>query len=376
MKLLGLMFASAFLGAIAFAEPAAAQAPPGAAGIPVTVATAKRQDVPVLLRNIGSVQALQTVLVRARVDGTLTRVFFTEGQDVKAGDKLAEIDPRPYAAALAQAQARKAADAAQLGTAQRDLARTTSLAQNSFASRQQQDQQAGTVAQLQANIQGDEAAIAAAQLNLDFCTITAPFDGRVGLRQVDPGNLIRAADTQGIVTVTQIHPIAVVFPLPQENLPAVQAALRRGAVPVTASTTDGGESLDQGRLLTIDSAVDQSTGTIRLKAEFPNPENRLWPGAFVTASLRADTLKGIVTVPSAAIQRGPNGMYVYVVKPDNTVVLTLVDVAQDDAGTAAITKGLDDGAQVVVAGHSRLQSGTHVRIKPPGEAAKGGANAS
>jgi multidrug efflux system membrane fusion protein len=346
------------------AAPALAQSADSQPGIPVQGEAARRQDMPVTLRNIGAVQSYQSVLVRARVDGTLDKVLFTEGQDVKAGDKLVLIDPRPYAAALAQAQAKKAADEAMLSNAQRDLGRYSSLARSDFASRQQLDTQTATVAQSVATIAGDDAAVVTAKLNLEFCTIVSPIDGRAGLRLVDAGNLIHAADATGIVTINQIHPIAVIFTLPQDALPQVQAAMARGPVAVRALSSDDRTSLADGKLLTFDNAIDATTGTIKLKAEFANEANTLWPGQFVNVRVQVDVLHDTVTVPSVAVQRGPNGLYVYVVKPDGTAAMQPVDVRQDDGTIAAIAKGLDAGVMVVTNGMSRLQQGTHVTVAP------------
>lgn len=357
-------FVLAGFAAATLAHPALAQSGDAQPGIPVQAEAAARQDVPVTLRNIGAVQSYQSVLVRARVDGTLDKVLFTEGQDVKAGDKLALIDPRPYAAALAQAQSKKSADEAMLSNAQRDLGRYSSLARSDFASRQQLDTQTATVAQSQATIAGDDAAIATAKLNLEFCTIVSPIDGRAGLRLVDAGNLIHAADATGIVTINQIHPIAVVFTLPQDALAQVQAAMARGPVAVRALSSDDRTSLGDGKLLTFDNAIDAATGTIKLKAEFANESNTLWPGQFVNVRVQVDVLHDAITVPSVAVQRGPNGLYVYVVKPDGTAAMQPVDVRQDDGKTAAIAKGLDSGVMVVTNGMSRLQQGTHVTVAP------------
>ncbi len=343
---------------------------PASQGVPVQAAAAKREDVPVTLRNIGFVQAFASVLVRARVDGTLDRVFFTEGQEVKAGAPLAQIDPRPYAAAFAQAQAKRAADAAQLANAQRDLQRYDHLARSDFASRQQVDTQQASVLQAQANIQGDEAAMATAKLNLDFASIASPLDGRVGLRLVDPGNLIHATDATGIVTVTQVHPIAVIFTLPQETLPQVQAAMAARKLPVIAMAQDEHVQLAEGTLLTIDNQIDQSTGTIRLKAIFSNRDDRLWPGQFITARLQVNTLAHALTVPSNAIQRGPSGLYVYAVSANSAVKMQPVEVKQDDGKVAVIDKGLDEGAMVVTAGQSRLQDGTKVSVGAPADDTK------
>lgn len=345
-----------------------ALAVPGAAfaqAVPISVATAKTQDVPVYYRNIGSAQAYVSVLVRARVDGTLDRVFFTEGQEVRAGDPLAQLDPRPYAASLAAAQAKQSADEAQLSNNRRDLARYNTLANRDFASRQQVDTQNASVASTSANVQGDAAAVATAKLNLDYAAITSPIDGRTGLRLVDPGNLIHASDATGIVVVTQIHPISVVFTLPQDTLPALHAAMTRGAAPVAAFSQDGTTPLGNGTLLTIDNQVDQSTGTIKLKATFPNTDDKLWPGQFINARIQVDTFRGAVTIPSRAVQRGPDGLYVFIVKPNSTVVRQPIEVKQDDQGIAVVSKGLDVGAQVVTDGESRLQDGTKVAIQQP-----------
>lgn len=340
--------------------PALAQSPSPA--IPVEAASVKRQDVPVLMSNIGAVQAYQSVLVRPRVDGTIQQFMFTEGQDVKAGDKLALIDPRPYQTALDQALAKKAADQAQLANAERDLTRYANLARSDFASRQQLDTQQAVVAQLQATIAGDEAAAAAARLNVEYSHIVSPIDGRTGLRMVDAGNLVHASDSTGIVSIAQIHPIAVVFTLPQEQLPQIQASMARGTLPVQAFTQDGRTQLSAGKLLTIDNSIDPATGTIKLKAEFANTDDKLWPGQFVNARLQVDTLKGALTVPSIAIQRGPAGLFVYVIKPDGTVAMQPAETVQDDGQTAVIARGLDEGAQVVVNGMSRLQNGSHVSV--------------
>lgn len=345
------------------ALPSLAQQPPQRApAVPVQAATAQRGDVPVTLRNIGLVQSYQSDLVRARVDGELVKIYFTEGQDVKAGDKLAEIDPRPYAAALAQAKAKKAGDEAMLANARLDLTRYSNLARSDFASRQQVDTQTANVGRALADIDSDNAAIETAKLNLDYCTITSPIDGHVGLRLIDLGNMIHAADATGIVTINQIHPIAVIFTLPQDDLPQVEAAMARGPVAVQAFAPDDKTALAEGKLLTFDNAIDQTTGTIRLKAEFANTDNRLWPGQFINAHVQVDVLRNIVTVPSPAVQRGPNGLYVYLVKPDNTVAMQPIELRQDDGTIAAVAKGLDAGAIVVTKGQSRLDEGSAVTV--------------
>jgi len=336
-----------------------AQAPRAAAAVPVSVANAERQDVPVWLRGIGTVQALNTVTVRARVDGTLMQVPVTEGQIVKQGTLLAVIDPRPYQASLDQANAKKAQDEVMLANAKLDLQRYSSLASQSFASRQQVDTQRMQVDQLTAGLKGDEATIEAAQLNLSYCYITAPFDGRLGLRQVDAGNLVHASDSGGIMTITQVHPIAVVFTLPQRSLPPIVDEMPKGPVTVAAWSGEDNRELAQGTLLTPDNAIDTSTGTIRLKATFANEQNRLWPGQFVEARLLLRTEKQVVAVPAQAVQHGQDSLYVYVVKPDSTVHRQLV-VAEDRGPVMVITKGLDAGQAIVLDGQSRLQDGTLV----------------
>jgi multidrug efflux system membrane fusion protein len=352
---------------VALPSVAPAQAPPtpppaGPPAIPVTVAAAVRKDVPVLLRNIGAVQAYQSVLLRARIDGTLDQVFFEEGQDVKRGDRLAQIDPRPYQAALDQAIAKKAQDEAQLANAKLDLNRSTELARNQYAAQQTVDTRAAAVRTLEAQIRADEAAVSAARVNLDYTLITAPFDGRVGLRQIDVGNVVRAADPAGvgIVTLSQIRPIAVLFNLPQDTLPAIQAGMAKGKLTVFAYAGDDSTLLATGELITADNSIDSTTGTIKLKAKFTNTENKLWPGQFVNIHLETDVQKGVVTVPSIAVQRGPAGaLYVYVAKPDNTTAVTPVKMTMDDGKTAVVT-GIEDGTLVVVNGQSRLQNGARL----------------
>ncbi len=364
MKTFPFVSASAFC-LLASLSPAAAQAPAGIA-VPVQIAPAARADVPVVLRNVGLVQAFQSVLIRARVDGTLQTVNFNEGQDVKPGDLLAVIDPRPYQAALEQARAKKAADEALLANAKLDLARYSDLAKSQFATRQSVDTQNTLVAQLNATLQGDAASIATAKLTLSFTQITSPIEGRAGLRQLDVGNLIHANDATGIVTITQIHPIALIFTLPQDTLPEVTAAIATGTLPVVAASSDNKVELSRGTLLTVDNIIDQTTGTYRLKAVFTNLDNKLWPGQFVNARLTVRTLQNALTVPSTAIQRGPSGLYVYAVKPDQTVAVTQVELTQDDGKIAVISKGLNDGASVVVAGQSKLQNGSKIASSAPG----------
>ena len=349
---------AALLLGLAAAVPALAQAP----GIPVTTTVPMRQDVPVLARTIGTVQAFQSVVIRARVDGTLDRVAFTEGQLVKPGDLLAQLDPRPYQAILDQAVAKRAADDAVVVSARFDVTRYADLTATQVASRQKLEQVRATLAQSEAAVRGDDASIAAAQLNLAFTRITSPIEGRVGLRQIDVGNFIRESDpgTTGIVTIAQIHPIALLFTLPQDVLPQVHAAMRRGKLPVAAYASDDRSKLGDGALLTLDSSIDSTTGTIKLKAEFPNTDDSLWPGQFVNVRMQLDVRPGMLTLPTGAVQRGPDGLYVYVLRPDSTVALQPVVVGQDDGRTAMLTSGLDGTERVVLTGQSRLSNGARV----------------
>jgi multidrug efflux system membrane fusion protein len=346
------------------ASPAQAQAPSQPAVV-ATIVPVVAQDVPVVRRGIGTVQAFNTVMVRARVDGTLDAIKFTEGQNVTAGQTLATIDPRPYQAALDQASAKKAQDQAQLANAQLDLQRYANLAKNEFASRQSVDTQRALVLQYSAALQGDDAAIAAAQLNLSFCTILSPIDGVAGLKMVDVGNLIHATDAQGLVTVAQVQPISVVFSLPQDDLPAVQAAMMKAKLAAVARNSDDSATLAEGTLLTPDNTIDSSTGAIKLKATFANENRALWPGQFVNVQVVIGTLPQAATVPSTAVVHGPDGLYVYLVKPDQTVTRQAVTVGPENAGVTVIVKGVAAGQNVVSAGQSRLQEGSRVTADQP-----------
>jgi membrane fusion protein, multidrug efflux system len=369
---------SAFLvlaaSAILFAPLAAqgqSQAPPSA--IPVVVAKVTRQDVPIWLRGLGTVQAHYSVQLRPRVDGTLTQVPVKEGQDVKKGELLAVIDPRPYHASLAAVLAKKQQDEAQLANAQADLARYEALVRKDFASRQQLDTQRATVKQLVATLVGDDSQIEAAQLNLSFCYITAPFDGRVGLRNVDPGNVVHSSEATPIVSVAQIEPITVTFTLPQDNLPAITRAMAQHPLDVVVYAGDNKTELDRGVLLTADNMIDTTTGTIKLKARLPNKQRMLWPGQFVNVRLLLGTDTNVVAVATPAIQHGPNGLYVYRVEPNNVVAVQPIQVARQEGDVYVVSSGLDDGTVVVTAGQSRLQSGTHVAVREaPAEPAKSG----
>ncbi|MDB5371970.1 MAG: hypothetical protein JWP04_612, partial [Belnapia sp.] len=335
------------------------------AAVPVTVAAAQRQDVPIMLDAIGTVQAFNTITIRAQVDGQLTEIAFTEGQMVKQGDVLARIDPRSYQAALDQAVAKKAQDEALLANARLDLQRYTTLARTEGVSRQQQDTQRATVAQYEAVVASDQALIDSARTQLSFTTIRAPISGRVGLRLVDQGNLLRSGDATGIVTVSQLQPIATTFTLPQQEIGRVLEALQRGPVPVQALRPAGGGQGGNaepimGELLTIDSAVDATTGTIKLKATFGNEDGRLWPGAFVTIRLRIDTVPNAVTVPLVAVQRGPDGAFAFILKPDQTVEQRPLQLGVLTASEAVVRRGVEPGDKVVTSGALRLNQGTAV----------------
>jgi multidrug efflux system membrane fusion protein len=344
-------------------HPATPQADPVAGGVPATVAKATRQDVPIYATGVGNVEAYQAVQIRARVDGYVLSVPVTEGQDVKQGDLIAVIDPRPFQAVLDQAKAKKAQDEAALANARLDLVRFQTLGQQDFASRQQIDTQQALVNQDIASIAGDVAAIESAQLNVDYCFIKSPVDGRVGIRLVDPGNLVQAAAGTTIISIMQIHPISATFTLPQDELVGVQADMRRGKLPVLAYAGDDHTELDQGTLLTPDNMIDTTTGTIRLKATFPNPQDKLWPGLFINAHLQIGTAHDAVTVPPDAIQHGPDGLYVYVVGANSTVSRQPITAGYQTAQLAIVTKGLNGGEAVVVSGQSRLQAGTRIAVR-------------
>jgi multidrug efflux system membrane fusion protein len=290
------------------------------------------------------------------------KVPVTEGQDVKQGDVLAIIDPRPYQALVDAAVAKKRQDEAQLGAAKADLARYSALAAQEVASKQKLESTQALVGQITATIAADDAQIDAAKLNLTFCYITAPFDGRVGLRQTDPGNFVRAAEVTPVLPLSQLRPISVTFTVPQDNLPAIQRAMAAGKPTVTAFSSDDKTELDRGALLTIDNAIDPATGTIKIKATFPNQSYQLWPGQFINARLLIGTSTGVLTVPSAAVRHGQDRLFVFVVKPDQTVARLDVTVDSDNGVTAVISKGLEEGQLAVIDGHSRLQVGSHISI--------------
>jgi membrane fusion protein, multidrug efflux system len=333
--------------------------------VPVTAGTVVAQDIPVLLRGIGTVQAYNMVTVKTRVDGQIVKVDFKEGQEVKEGDPLFQIDPRPYQAALEQAQAAKAKDEAQLAGAQLDLARYSKLLGTGYQTRQSFDQQTALVAQLQAAIKGDQATIDNARLNLDYADIRSPIDGRTGARLVDKGNLVHSSDNTALVTITELKPIFVSFTLPQDTLDDVRAEQQKAPLAVQAFDSTDTKLLSTGKLTLIDNTIDQTTGTIHLKARFDNAEERLWPGEFVNLRVILKMRHAVPTVPSQTVQQGPDGNYAYIIKPDNTVERRNVDVAAVQDGIAVVTKGLNPGERVVVDGQYRLTDGARVRLLTP-----------
>jgi membrane fusion protein, multidrug efflux system len=329
--------------------------------MPVSVATAKAQDMPVYLTGLGSVTAFNTVSVKSRVDGQLVNVAFKEGQQVNKGDLLAVIDPRPYQVALEQAEAQLYKDQASLKDAQLNYQRFKGLLQESGAMSQQQvDTQQATVDQLEGTVRTDQANIDNAKLNLSYCHITAPVEGRIGLRLVDPGNMVHASDTNAMLVITQLQPIAVLFTLPEDSLPAVQKQMGQRSLPVEAYSRDDQTKLASGTLLTIDNQIDQTTGTGKLKAVFQNKGDQLWPNQFVNIRLLLETRKNATIIPSAAVQHGPQGNFVYVVKPDKSVDVHEVQIALTQNNISAISSGVSPGDIVVTDGQDKLQAGSKV----------------
>jgi multidrug efflux system membrane fusion protein len=323
--------------------------------------TAERRDVPVFQEGLGSVQASNTVSLKSRVDGQIVQIAFREGQTVKQGDLLVVIDPRPYQVQLEQAQATLARDQAQLKNAQLDFQRYQNLSKEGVIAQQQFDAQKALVGQLEGTIQADQAAIDNAKLLLAYTRITSPVSGRIGLRLIDIGNMVHASDTNPLLVVTQLQPIAVVFTLPEDVLPTVAKHMRSGTLQVDAYSRDDTTKLASGKLLTIDNQIDQTTGTGKLKAMFDNSDNALWPNQFVNAHLLLETRKGVTVIPAAAIQRGPQGgTFTYLVKPDKTVEVRPVKVAFTQANISAIESGLAPGETVVTDGQDKLQSGSRV----------------
>jgi multidrug efflux system membrane fusion protein len=364
LSLIAAVALAAGLGVLLAREHRSAAAAPSASqAVPITAEPAKITDVPVYLRGLGTVQAFNTVEIKAQVNGTLVALPVREGQEVHPGDIVANIDPRPYQAALDQATAQRAEDQAQLQSAQRDLQRYRNLAKSNFAPLQQVDDQQATVNKLLATVQADSAAIEAAQINLGFCTIRAPIDGRVSFYQTDVGNLIEVASQTGIVSIAQDKPIAAVFTLAEAELPRIHQAMAKGALPVAAYASDDHTRLADGTLLTPNNAIDTTTGTIQLKASFPNDSDTLWPGEFIQARLLVETLHGVVTVPLASVQHGPNGVFVYTAGPDGTVAMQTVTLGYQDGTTAVVTRGLQGGQMVVTSGQSRLAPGVRVAMQ-------------
>lgn len=335
------------------AHKAAASAP-----VPVKIVSVETADFPVYLTGLGTAQGFNTVLVRTRVDGQINRIDFKEGQFVKEGDTLVEIDPRPFKAALDQATAKKAQDEANLANARLDLSRFTRLGE--FATKQQTDTQRSQVAQLTAQIEADQAAIDNAQTQLDYATVKAPISGVVGLRQVDVGNIVNASAATGIVSIAQIEPIAVIFTAPEDQLPEIKAALATSPPEVIAMSTDGRKVLSTGTLALINNQVDVSSGTVRLKAVFDNKDHALWPGQSVSTRLLIKTLKNAIVVPDDAVQHGVNGLYAYTVNADNKAELRWIKVSNSIDGRSVVDEGLSPGQQVITAGQYKVQPGALV----------------
>jgi multidrug efflux system membrane fusion protein len=346
----------------ASAQSAATQA---AAKIPVTSFEVKKTDFPVHAYGLGVVSPFRTVTVKSRVDGQIIKVYFKQGQMVKEGDALVEIDQRPYTAALEQAVAKKAQDEANLKNDQLNLARFQKLAKQEFETEQNLDTQQALVDQMTAQVKGDQAAIDNAQTNLDYTSIKAPISGRMGFRLVDPGNIVHAADTTGIVTIAQLQPIAVQFTEPEEQLQSIAKAYEAGEVPVEALTSDGTKTLSQGRLAIMDNSVSQATGTISLKARFDNKDNALWPGLSVTTRMLIDTVKQVIVVPQDGVQHGPSGLFAYVIGSNGKVGVRPIKVGQSGDAKAVVSDGLNVGDKIVVAGQSRLFDGAMVDEKAP-----------
>ncbi len=335
--------------------------------VPIVAGTVEQKDVPIYLDGLGTVQAFNTVTIRSRVDGQVQRIAFEEGQDVRTGDLLAQIDPAPFQAQLDQNAAKKVADEAQLSVARINFARDADLLASKILSQQDYDAQKALVDQLQAAVQADQAAIDSARVQLGYTTITSPLDARTGLRMVDQGNIVHANDSNGIVVLTQLKPISVVFTLPEQTLPQIQQHLSAsGALSTFAVDRENRGTLAEGKLAVIDNQIDTTTGTIRLKATFANQELRLWPGQFVNVRLLLETRKGGTVVPASVVQRGPEGTFAFVIGNDSTAQVRSIKVAQVDQGQALIDAGLTPGERVVVDGQYKLQPGSKVSWLAPG----------
>ena len=338
----------------------------GGGPVPVVAGKVEQKDMPIYLDGLGTVQAFYTVTVHTRVDGELDKVLFTEGQEVKTGDLLGVVDPRPYQAALDQAIGKKAQDEAQLANAKLTLGRNTDLLNKKVIDQQDFDTSKYSMAQFQAAVQADQAAIESAQTNLDYTQIKSPIDGRTGVRLVDPGNIVHAADANGIVVITQMQPISVVFTLPEQKIQSIlNAGGASGGLKVLALDRGNTATLDEGSLAVVDNEIDQTTGTVKLKATFPNKDLKLWPGKFVNARLVLATQKNATVIPSSVVQRGPQGTYAYLIKPDKTVEMRPIKVAQTEGNLTLVEDGLSPGEQVVVDGQYKLQPGAHVELMSP-----------
>jgi multidrug efflux system membrane fusion protein len=341
------------------AKPAAPR--PAAVRVPVSAITAQRSDVPIYLNGIGTVQAFNSVVVKSRVDGQIVKINFSEGKDVHAGDVLVEIDPRPFQAALEQAQANKLKDEAQLANSRLDLARSGQLAAANHVSKQQLDTVGALVAQLEATVKADQAVIDMAQNQLGYSRIKSPIDGRAGTRLVDAGNIVRATDNGGMVSINQLHPIFVNFSLPADSLPQVRTKLKEGEVKVTAQDSNGID-LSSGVLSVIDNQINPATGTIAYKATFDNNEEVLWPGQFVNVRVELDVRSNVVAVPVTAVQQGPDGAFAFVVGQNRAVQKRVIKVGDVNKTTAIIDDGIQPGDLVVTEGQYRIQSGTAVDV--------------
>ena len=341
----------------------AASPPAAIPTVPVVAGVVSSQDVPIYLRGVGTVIAYNTVLVRSQIQGQITKIAFTEGQTVHAGDLLAQIDPRPYQAQVDQVTATRDRDQAQLANAQANLGRYTDLGAKGWATPQLVETQTAQVAQLQSAIKADEALIEAANVQLGYTSLTSPISGVTGVRQIDVGNIIHPTDPNGLVVVTQIEPISVIFTLPETDLPQIQQQqMANGSLRVLAYSQDGTLKLDEGKLTLVDNEILQTTGSIRLKAEFPNTAHRLWPGELINVWLLLDTRHNGLTIPASAVQRGQNGSFSYVITPANTVQVRPIKVSQISQGQALIDAGLTANEQIVVDGQYKLQAGSHVTI--------------
>ena len=338
----------------------------GPQSVPVAVAHAETRDVPVYLQGLGSVEAFNTVVVKTRIDGQLVEIHFKEGQEVKKGDLLAVIDPRPYQVALSQAQATLYKDESALNDAKLNFSRFQDLYKQGIIPQQQYNTQQSQVDQLEGAVRADKAQIDSVKLNLAYTRITAPVSGRVGLRQVDVGNMVHASDPNGLLVLTQLHPIAVVFSLPEDNLTRVAREMRKRTLEVDAFSRDDQTKLATGKLLTIDNQIDPQTGTAKLKAIFDNSERSLWPNQFVNCHLLLEVRKNNIVVPAAAVQRGPQGTYVFTVKPDKTAEMRVVQIGFNEGNVTAISQGLKPGETVVTDGQDKLQPGTKVEIRGGG----------